>query len=330
MVRKLKVVILCAVLSVSSGAVEAFERCVMKVNASTLNSDYNYKKLGEYSFDQFGLSSIRFSKSEGDLTDKVLYDREKTNFNFDGLYRVSNASNEWFFRFGGQAYDHDEVGGTFLYDIQWSDGKYPSEGGKYNVDVVLKKKNNNTKFAKETRKMTMVGDSITWWQKGEYFRCYLTQAGLGFDFVGSRTDTFGFAHDGEGGNKTTDVLKRIKYIPVSDVYFLLIGTNDRYSASVTAGNIFKIANELHNKNKKSTVVISTLLPRKDEFNQRNNDINAILKRNVLACSYCKLIDLGGMISNVNWEGLLETDGLHPNVKGYQTLSGIIANELHGF
>ncbi|MGL4223108.1 MAG: SGNH/GDSL hydrolase family protein [Shewanella sp.] len=326
--KNLNVVILCIALSVSSCAVNAFEQCVMRVDDNTLNGDY--KKMGEYSFEQFGPSSIRFSKSEGNLTDKVLYDRKKINFNFDGLYKISNASNEWFFRFGGQAYEHDEIGGTFLYDVQWSDGRYPLEGGTYNVDVVLKKKNSNARFASEAKKIAMIGDSITWWQKGEYFRCYLTQAGLGFDFVGSRTDTFGFAHDGEGGNKTTDVLKRIKYIPVSDVYFLLIGTNDRYSALETADNIFKIARQLHKKNKKSTVVISTLLPRKDGFNQRNNDVNVILKRDISACSYCKLIDLGGKISKMNWEGLLESDGLHPNEKGYRELSDIIVNESHGF
>lgn len=183
--------------------------------------------------------------------------------------------------------------------------------------------------------LSMVGDSITWWQQGEYFRCLLVDNGLKYRFAGSRTDVFGYAHEGEGGNNTEQVLARMNGISPSGAYFLLVGTNDRASPLHTVSNILTIAQLL--KEKAATgngvkVFISTLLPRTDQFKERNVKVNVFLRESIrtcgASCAQIKLVDLeSGFLSNKAWETLLSSDGLHPNKDGYRFLSELLAREL---
>ena len=95
-------------------------------------------------------------------------------------------------------------------------------------------------------------------------------------FSAARTDVFGYAHEGEGGNNTNQVLARMNGISPSGAYFLLVGTNDRAPPLHTVSNILIIAQLL--KEKAATgngvkVFISTLLPRVDQFKERNVKVN---------------------------------------------------------
>jgi len=280
--------------------------------------------LGNVVFDAFDRHKLWVSASAGNVMDDVLYDRRSDNFNYDGLYRLSKDGKSWLFRYGGQVFDNDGTKRTFLYDVQWANGDYPKEAGAYTVEVVSQQPNSKTSPTLNT-----VGDSITWWQYGEYFRCLLADNGLPYNFVGSRTDIFGYGHDGEGGNNTRDVLNRIQAIPPSSYYFILIGTNDRFSTDETVSNIMKIAALLRDKQNDSIVLISTLLPRKDEFNARVEGVNEKLKNAFKHCKDCqglKLIDTNVVLAQKDWQSL-SADGLHPNKEGYKFLAKFIANKL---
>jgi len=42
------------------------------------------------------------------------------------------------------------------------------------------------------RTMVTIGDSITYSDYGEFLRCMLDNQGIGYDFIGSKIDKFGF------------------------------------------------------------------------------------------------------------------------------------------
>ena len=200
-------------------------------------------------------------------------------------------------------------------------GEIPRAG----IYLVIKEATSRKKIFKKS--MDTIGDSITWWSKGRFFRCLMRDNGLLYDFVGSHTDIFGFGHDGEGGNTSAEVLGRLDSIPYADSYFLLIGTNDRITAQKTIDHIVEIAKKLGAKHN-SSVYISTLLPRADKYNQRNQEINEMLISYGVICSKCHVIDLGGAFYALpNWQSYL-ADGLHPSLKGYIVLAKLVAKYIN--
>ncbi len=163
-----------------------------------------------------------------------------------------------------------------------------------------------------------IGDSITWWNHGEKLRCLLLDKGLKVNFVGNFIDIYGFNHDGHGGDTSKQVLDRLSSIPISDFYFLLIGTNDHIDPVFTANTIIKISEQLSIKNRDAKIYVSTLLPKTDKFSPINSKINKLL-RNAKLCPQCQLVDLGAHIESLpNWK-LLFDDGVHPNAKGYEVI-----------
>lgn len=296
---------------------ELKHQCSLELQDNLTDS---YNPIGTFQLDTIGKNHIWFGGKEGDVRDSKLYDRNVNNFNFDGLYKVSNDKGEWFFRFGGQAFNSDGSNRTLFYDLQWASNLFPKGSGDYQIEIATLREDtdkNNT--------FTMIGDSITWWQRGEYFRCRLDKIGFSRKFIGSRTDIFGYGHEGEGDDNTNNVLERIDHIVDSEAYFLLIGTNDRDAPLKTYQNILKITSLLAKRETTKVVYISTLLPRNDEFNNRNNEINKLLRAGNYFHVKIKLIDLGARFETYeNWETLL-ADGLHPNDAGYQFLVEEIKN-----
>lgn len=175
-----------------------------------------------------------------------------------------------------------------------------------------------------------IGDSITWAGFGNWLRCKLRDKGLQYDFDGTKTDIFGFRHEGEGGDKTTDVLNRMDGIPKADAYFLLIGTNDidmQYNETVS--NIIHIALGLRQKNNFSVIYISTLLPRDDKYNERNESINNMLlsfQDQHLWFRNCYVLDAGANFSSLDWKKYM-SDSVHPNEEGYDAYTGLIMESL---
>jgi lysophospholipase L1-like esterase len=281
--------------------------------------------LGEMKFEAFTDDSIVFDASEGDLTDPVLYDARTDNFHYDGLYRLRNTAGEWRFRIGAQEFDAR----TRFFHVQWEQGYSPQQSGIYRVEALKDPRVSATDVS-----ISMVGDSITWAGYGQRLRCEMLDAGFKWHFVGRHLDSFGLAHEGEGGNTTMDVLARIAKVPASSRYFLLIGTNDVSAPpNETFNNILRIAYELSHKRKGAKVYISTLLPRSDNnaANRRNDRVNSLLRKYFNACEDCQafiLVDTAqAMHGHDDWQTLL-VDGLHPGIAGYRFLAEYWVRTLH--
>ena len=188
--------------------------------------------------------------------------------------------------------------------------------------------------------LCMVGDSITWSGKGDYWRRELLKLMPNLAFVGTHTALFGYSHAGEGGDSTSRVLNRIKDLPDCPYYSLLIGTNNNGvkkqtsvapRAAKTAQQIIKIVNALLKKPGVKKVFLSSILPcstknpLRDECNSATNKI--------LRAQFAKAFPAGNVAwveyeiplrKIVNWEAKIR---LHPTPAGYKLLAGIMAETI---
>jgi lysophospholipase L1-like esterase len=257
---------------------------------------------------------IGFSKKSGRIVGK------NGIFNFDSLYEISNGTESARFRFNEENFIN---GTSYIGNMAWEQGKSLTEPGTYKFYKV------NTKKKHFEKSLTMVGDSLTWWSSGRYFRCMLTKKIPEIGFTGPHTDTYGFGHAGEGGNSTQQIISRLDEIEPSDFYFILAGTNDwkfNSTPQKTVANIQKIAKTLSKKGGK--VIISTLLPRLDKHDQTNREVNKLLLAwNGYNCN-CQIIDLDREFRKLeNKEQYYWDAGLHPNLEGYKKIVTIIAPQI---
>ncbi len=275
---------------------------------------YVKKDFGLINISATTVLDIWLSPSDGDKT---------LIFSYNDLYEVTDSIHSYYFRLNGRAYNHLFTEQTYLYDLAYGFQTQPPPG-LYNL-----KSYSNTKAPIFGRTIDTVGDSITWWHWGRYLRCLMRDKGLRYDFNGNNTDVFGLNHDGNGGDKTTDVLAKMPSIPVSDAYFVLIGTNDKTTDMQVFNNIVEISQKLHEKNSQAKIYISTLLPRRDHFNTLNQSVNNKLRSFNGWCSKCMLIDLGGKsFETADWTSYLTPDGLHPNYSGYQFIADYITEIIN--
>lgn len=245
-----------------------------------------------------------------------------TNIDSDSMFVLANNTVVNYLRFSALNEAVIDSGSIKIQHISWA---YPeiSMQGKYSIKSY--KSNRKPQFNKT---LSTIGDSITWACFGRYLRCLLRDEGLEYDFVGTHTDTFGFGHEGQGGNTTTQVLNRINAIPYADAYFLLIGTNDWMEKLLpikTISNIKEISLKLSNKNSQATIYISTLLPTKNTYIETIKTINKLLLEEKNICDHCVVLDVGGeFLKTPNWENYL-TDARHPTLEGYRILAKIISS-----
>ncbi|RON39590.1 hypothetical protein BK664_11580 [Pseudomonas brassicacearum] len=256
---------------------------------------------------------IGFSKKVGKIVGK------RGMFNLDSLYEMSNGAQSARFRINETNFIN---GSSYIGNMAWEGGKSLTEPGVYRFYEVKTKKKNYEKS------ITMVGDSITWWSSGRYFRCMLAKQIPGAGFTGPHTDIYGYGHAGEGGNSTKQMIARLYKIKRSDYYFVLAGTNDWKTKSPlkTANNIKQIAHTLSKKGGK--VIISTLLPRMDEHDSKNIEVNKLLLSwNGKDCN-CQIIDLDREFRKLEDKDQYFWDaGLHPNTEGYKKIVDIIAPKI---
>ena len=296
-------------LMVCFNSLYAASSCELLVNQLTTVK----ANLGSMTIASDGANFIWLSSTTGDKT---------SIFNYDDLFEFHNSVGSWYFRLNGKAFNHNGAGQTFLYEGAWAFNMVPPNG-TYTITSHYSPR--KPIFG---RTIDTIGDSITWWTYGRFLRCYMRDQGLMYDFKGSHTDIFGFQHDGDGGNTTQNVLDRMESIPSSDAYFVLIGTNDRINPEETFDNIVTISELLKQKNPCARIYISTLLPRNDSYNTRNQEINNYLRDYSQWCSGCTLIDLGAYFYGLsNWASYLMADGLHPNDAGYQKIALYLAPRL---
>lgn len=242
-------------------------------------------------------------------------------FDFNHLYKISVNGKFWMFRGNYYVYENKMDG---ISGITWAENAVPLNSGVYKVEEY-----DSPRPEVYGKTMVTIGDSITWSQDGRYLRCLLIDTGIGYDFVGTKTDTFGFQHEGEGGNNTQDVLNRIEKIPASDSYFMLLGTNDiNFTPEQTVSNLSEIAIKLKIKNNNSVIYISTLLPRTGKPNDRNLRVNDLLKQKKMPDNVFVLDIADNFYNSINWKIYFLDDMLHPNYRGYQFLASIIIEHIN--
>jgi hypothetical protein len=188
--------------------------------------------------------------------------------------------------------------------------------------------------------LCMIGDSITWAQKGDCWRKELLARLPNLAFIGTHTAMFGYSHAGEGGNSTGQVLARMKDIPDCPYYHLLIGTNNNgvpkaelieERSQQTAADIIKVVHELLKKKGVEQVFLSSILPCatdnpfRDQCNSATNKIlrekfaDAFPKDKVVWVEYETPIR-----QHKGWEQKIF---LHPNEEGYALVGEITATAI---
>lgn len=188
--------------------------------------------------------------------------------------------------------------------------------------------------------LCMVGDSITWWGDGDYWREYLLAEVPQLAFVGTYTGKLGYSHAGEGGNSTGNVLARLDAIPACPYYSLLIGTNNNNvgtekdiqpRARQTSERIERIVSGLLNKPGVHNVFLGSILPCKTDnpLRDRTNAATNALLRESMASMSAKgrvvWVEYEKPIRALpGWEPIIR---LHPTEEGYKVLARILGETM---
>lgn len=188
--------------------------------------------------------------------------------------------------------------------------------------------------------LCMIGDSITWAEKGDWWRKELLERLPNLAFVGTHTAMFGYSHAGEGGNNTGQVLARMEYIPDCPYYNLLIGTNDNGvktadliedKSKQTSEGITIIVYELLKKKGVEKIFLSSILPCATDNpfrDQCNSATNRVLRNKfdkVFPRDKVIWVEYENQIRQVKgWEDRIF---LHPNEEGYALIANITANAI---
>ncbi len=188
--------------------------------------------------------------------------------------------------------------------------------------------------------LCMIGDSITWAGKGDFWRKYLLENDPRFAFVGTHSAVLGFSHAGEGGNSTRRVLGRLAEIPDCPNYSLLIGTNDtgikdpahmQKRAEQVAARIEKIVMGLLKKKDVRHVFLCSILPchTSNPLRDRTNSVvNSLLRGKFAAKAFPEQVvwvELEKPIRAIkNWEPMIR---LHPRPEGYRRIAKIHATAM---
>jgi lysophospholipase L1-like esterase len=314
-------------LAVWSVAAVAGGHCALRIGENpVVLHDFGRMRIAE-----FAPTYIWFDKTAGNLVPSDPQAVSANTFNYNTLYRVQdNGGDSWFFRFPGEWFDSAKTHRTAFWGVQWADGKYPQVPGNYQVSSVSAARPQSGK-----RTLVTIGDSMTWFDNGQSFRCKLAEKLPGYRFIGSHTDSFGFGHDGHGGDNSYQTLQRINEVPTSDAYFLLIGSNDggMYPKG-TASNISGIVKALLRRGNRPHVYVSTLPIRGDKLAYLVHERNAAIRQWYAACgchATVTLIDThavmqrepGALAKYIN----PAPDLIHPSPAGYDLLSDLSARTI---
>ena len=188
--------------------------------------------------------------------------------------------------------------------------------------------------------LCMIGDSITWAGKGDYWRKYLLESLPHLAFVGTHSAVLGYSHAGEGGDGTHRLLGRLRNIPDCPYYSLLIGTNDNNvkeksqihnRAKRTAERIQKIVEVLLAKKNMKKVFLCSLLPchTANPFRDKTNCATNVILRKKMESVFPKdkvaWVEMEIPIRAMkDWQPKIK---LHPTLAGYKFISKILANAI---
>jgi hypothetical protein len=189
--------------------------------------------------------------------------------------------------------------------------------------------------------LCMIGDSITWWRYGDYWRKYLLEKIPTLAFVGTHTAALGYSHAGEGGNSIDQVIARIDEIPDCPYYHLHIGTNNNNVKNAAdlkprseraAQKIEELVNLLLKKPSVKKVFLASILPchYKNPLRDKTNSATNVILRQRLADG---AFPAGKVVwveyekpvrAWAGWEPKIE---LHPLKEGYQFMADILADVI---
>ena len=201
--------------------------------------------------------------------------------------------------------------------------------------------------------LCMVGDSVSWAEDGDYFRRELLELLPQLAFAGSHSALLGYAHAGEGGDSTVQLLRRLddpERVPPAAYYHLLIGINDCSAAKSddqsprtameTAARIIEIVERLLKKQCTCKVFVGSLLP--SPFDMLTGESTVRERTGALVNEYLrKLLPEHPERRRIVWieyEQPLRRElaewkkpenlrGAHPTAQGYKRLAVIAAPVL---
>ena len=189
-----------------------------------------------------------------------------------------------------------------------------------------------------------LGDSITegvGWPEGGGYRAVLRQklsdAGYDVKFVGNNTSNNagieGFVHEGHGGWKIYDIREHLSewMCTMEDphVILLLIGTNDLTWHFDNKNILYRLGgllDELAEKQPSAKIIVSTLLPRTEDFDGKyikpyNDGLPAVVAEHQAKGQSVTMIDLNSQLVRGKPEvGGDFPDELHPNEGGYRKMA----------
>lgn len=269
-------------------------------------------------------NKILMSSDSSKITAPLKYKDDDSKLNFNNIYRlVPENGDARLFRFGWISYKDNR---NVLNDVVWLENPPAGFGSftDYHVETV------KIPFKQHgDLKICTIGDSQTWWKRSGKLRLELNKLHPDFYFTGSNTDRYGYPHEGEGGNTTKKVLKRVGKIPRADYYTLLLGTNDYKKGENQAfENIQLIVDKLLEKYQDATILYLTPLPTtneaRDEFNK---DLARRLKKTFTKNTAVEVVDVRAkFLQNTDWkDDYLRADGLHPSSKGNMLMAQTIAH-----
>ncbi|WFB36965.1 SGNH/GDSL hydrolase family protein [Kiritimatiellota bacterium B12222] len=270
---------------------------------------------------------ITFDEQHGEITSPTEYNRLDTEFNFNHIYRITDDSNHsYYFRFGWSSYENDK---TYFRNVQWIYNNPPPPSHdfvEYTISIV------DIKFNQVGHTtVCTIGDSQTWWNNAQGLRKSINETFDDIVFIGSNTDTFGYPHEGEGGNDASAVLRRIQHIPSADIYTLLLGTNDwKSDPEVVVIKIQKIIDHLFTLNPDATILYLTPLPTTNTTRHAfNAELCDLLTTTFEEYKNCAIVDLRSkMLENEDWAtAYFSSDGLHQNVTGVKLMGKLIGEKI---
>ncbi len=298
--------------------IQVFTACEDKNNTEQIPPIKNRSTLGSFLL-KSKKNKIILSPKHKKIEAPLLYKDDYSNLNFNALYRITNNKGETgYFRFGWITYQDAT---NILSNVNWF-YKQPllSENFEnYTIETVEVPSTQEGSI-----RICTIGDSQTWWGAASQLRMQMDKLNPDFYFIGSNVDIYDYPHEGEGGNSTESVLKRIEKIPEADFYTLLIGTNDwKNEISRAEENIKDILNFLTKKYPSSKIIYLDPLPTTNkERNRFNQNLKKRIEKIISQSPQVFICPLGEKIREKdNWaEIYLSYDGLHPNTKGVKLMA----------
>lgn len=271
---------------------------------------------------------IIFDESHGRLLSALSYENSLEQFNFNGIYKITDAgNNHFYFRFGWVTYDNM----TRFSNVHWIDKKIPDFKNDNFEEVKISTV--DIEFVQKGYiRVCTVGDSQSWWMQSSKLRKKMNIEYPELIFVGSNTDIYGYPHEAEGGDTTWKVINRFDFIPKADYYTILLGTNDYWQKNVNGAytNLITLISKLNQKYPDSKIIYITPIPAVNKDRDRFNlNLQEKMEEYVSKNSNVFIANLGSSFrSDIDWSiDYIDSDGLHLTEAGVNFMAKYLSNYI---